>query len=192
MARGTRQRMIDGAARLLARHGLAATSFSTVLAETGAPRGSIYFHFPGGKDELVMAAIAAAEQRAVDLLENGTGASATAVTDAFLGAWRALLTGTGYSTGCALVAVTVATDTPALRGRAAEAFRTWRGRLAHALRSGGLPEPQATATAAVLLAAAEGAVVMCRAEGDIAPFDLVAAQLRDHVRHALAAAADGH
>jgi AcrR family transcriptional regulator len=185
MVRGTRQRMIEGAARLLAKHGLAATSFSTVLAESGAPRGSIYFHFPGGKDELVMAAIAATEGRVTGLLDAGSGASAVAVTDAFLDAWRALLTGADYNAGCALVAVTVATDTPAVRGRAGEAFRTWRGRLAQALNSGGLPEAQATATAAMLLAAAEGAVVMCRAERDIAPFDLVAAQLRDHVRHVM-------
>ena len=56
---GVRDNMIAGAARLLAQRGLQATSFSTVLAETNAPRGSIYHHFPGGKEELVTAAIEA-------------------------------------------------------------------------------------------------------------------------------------
>jgi TetR/AcrR family transcriptional regulator, lmrAB and yxaGH operons repressor len=49
--------MITGAAQLLAERGLLASSFSEVLDRTGAPRGSIYHHFPGGKDELVSEAI---------------------------------------------------------------------------------------------------------------------------------------
>ena len=68
MASDARSRMIAGAARLLAERGLQATSFSTVLAATGAPRGSIYHHFPGGKDELVTAALDATERHAVALL----------------------------------------------------------------------------------------------------------------------------
>ena len=49
--------MIDGAIRLLAKRGLQATSFSEVLALTGAPRGSIYHHFPEGKDQLIGAVL---------------------------------------------------------------------------------------------------------------------------------------
>ena len=48
MASTTRQDMIIGAAGLLSRRGLQGTSFSEVLAATGAPRGSLYHHFPGG------------------------------------------------------------------------------------------------------------------------------------------------
>jgi TetR/AcrR family transcriptional repressor of lmrAB and yxaGH operons len=60
MARDVRDRMIDGAIRLLAQRGLQATSFSEVLELTGAPRGSVYHHFPEGKDQLVSAANAVA------------------------------------------------------------------------------------------------------------------------------------
>ena len=49
MAKEVRSRMVEGAVRLLARQGLQATSFSEVLELTGAPRGSVYHHFPGGK-----------------------------------------------------------------------------------------------------------------------------------------------
>ena len=48
-----RQRMIVSAALLIREHGVEATSFSAVLAHSGAPRGSIYHHFPGGKAQLV-------------------------------------------------------------------------------------------------------------------------------------------
>jgi TetR/AcrR family transcriptional repressor of lmrAB and yxaGH operons len=181
MTSGVRDRMIAGAVRLLARRGLQATSFSTVLAETGAPRGSIYHHFPGGKDELVAAAIDATERHALRLLDQQPGASARQVAESFLGAWRALLTGADFDAGCALVAVTVAADSPHLRQRTADGFRAWRGGLARALHDGGLDTATAESTALLLLAASEGAVLMCRAEQDIRPFDTVAATLLSHI-----------
>src|SRR5580698_4817878 len=148
MAAGVRERMVAGAVRLLAQHGLQATSFSTVLATTKAPRGSIYHHFPGGKDELVTAAIGSAEQHALALLDQQVGASAVAVAESFLGAWRTLLTRAGYEIGCALVAVTVAAESPELRERTASAFGAWRQKLASALLAGGLAEADADAAAA--------------------------------------------
>ena len=57
MAKNVRQRMIAGAGDLLSRRGLQSTSFAEVTQATGTPRGSIYHHFPGGKQELVLAAL---------------------------------------------------------------------------------------------------------------------------------------
>jgi TetR/AcrR family transcriptional repressor of lmrAB and yxaGH operons len=183
MTTGVRDRMIAGAVRLLARRGLQATSFSTVLAETATPRGSIYHHFPGGKDELVTAAITATERHALCLLDQQPGTPALAVAQSFLGAWRALLTGADFDAGCALVAVTVAAETPQLRERAAAAFRAWRAGLARALQEGGLDAGAAESTALLLLAASEGAVIISRAERDIRPFDAVATELLAHIRN---------
>lgn len=188
MAAGVRDRMVAGAVKLLAQRGLQATSLSTVVAETDAPRGSIYHHFPGGKDELVAAAIAATERHALGLIDQQQGASAIEVTQSFLGAWRALLTYAHFDAGCALVAVTVAAESPELRQRTAQAFAAWQQKLARALQSGGLGEADAAAAAALLLAASEGAVVICRAQQDVGYFDTVAAQLLDHVRRLAGAA----
>jgi TetR/AcrR family transcriptional regulator, lmrAB and yxaGH operons repressor len=186
MAGGVRDRMVAGAVRLLAQRGLQATSFSTVLAATNTPRGSIYHHFPGGKEELVSAAIAATEQHALGLLDQQLGAPAVEVAQSFLGAWRALLTYGDFDAGCALVAVTVAAETDTMRERTAEAFRAWQDKLTRALTAGGLSADQARSVATLLLAASEGAVVICRAERDIRPFELVAAQLIEHVRRLVA------
>jgi TetR/AcrR family transcriptional regulator, lmrAB and yxaGH operons repressor len=187
VTRGVRDRMVAGAARLLAQRGLQATSFSSVLEATGAPRGSIYHHFPGGKDELVGAAIAATQQHALGLLDNQAGAAATSVAESFLGAWRTLLTYSDFDAGCALVAVTVAAESDAMREQAASAFQAWQQKLAAALQAGGLTAADAEATATLLLAASEGAVVICRAERNIRPYDQVAAQLVERVRGLLAA-----
>ena len=48
MARSVREQMVDSAVILLATRGLDGTSFTEVLSASGAPRGSIYHHFPGG------------------------------------------------------------------------------------------------------------------------------------------------
>jgi TetR/AcrR family transcriptional repressor of lmrAB and yxaGH operons len=182
MATDTRDRMIDGAAVLLAKRGLQATSFSEVIEATGAPRGSLYHHFPDGKDQLVAAAIDRAGARANDLLEAHAGEPAEQIAAVFLGMWRELLTRSRFEAGCAVLAVTVATDSPDLLDHAATVFRTWRARLASLLEQGGLDAAAASAGAVTLIAGAEGAVVLARAEQSLEPFDAVAEQLLGVVR----------
>src|SRR5260221_10126668 len=68
-----RTKMIEGALRRLAVNGVEGTSFAEVLAATGAPRGSIYHHFPGGKTELLHAALDLASERALATMEATRG-----------------------------------------------------------------------------------------------------------------------
>jgi len=185
MAGEVRARMVDGAIALLASRGLDGTSFSEVLELTGTPRGSIYHHFPGGKDELVSAAVDGALHRVLDLMEAKAGASAVEVTEFFLSAWRATLTSSDFSAGCALVAVAIATESPTLRRQTAAAFITWRDQLARLLEQGGLGRIKAEQQAALLLAGSEGAVVISRATGDLIAFDSAAAALVEGVRREL-------
>src|SRR5260370_12771414 len=124
VAENVRDRMIDGAIRLLAQQGLQATSFSEVLELTGAPRGSVYHHFPGGKDQLVGAAVDRAGARALHTLDGKQGASAEELTTVFLALWRELLVRSTLGAGCAVVAVTVATDSQHLFQHALAVFRT--------------------------------------------------------------------
>jgi TetR/AcrR family transcriptional regulator, lmrAB and yxaGH operons repressor len=182
MATDTRTKMIDGAMRLLAERGLQETSFSEVLALTGAPRGSIYYHFPDGKNQLVGFALDTAGERAIALLDSTAGADAVAVAEAFLGMWRSLLVQSNFSIGCSVLAVTVATDSDELLDKAAGIFRAWRGRLAELLAEGGVQQGGAERLAAMVIAGSEGAVVLSRAERSIDPFELVAQQLVSDVR----------
>jgi TetR/AcrR family transcriptional repressor of lmrAB and yxaGH operons len=182
LARGVRARMVASAADLLARKGLQATSLSEVLERSGAPRGSVYHHFPRGKDELVGSALDAAGARAIDLLDQKAGEPAEAVAAWFLHIWREVLIRSNFDAGCAVLAVTVAADSPELREHAADVFRTWRRHLTELLEHGGLEEPDAARMAATLIASSEGAVALSRAEQSLEPFDLVAGQLLDQVR----------
>jgi TetR/AcrR family transcriptional repressor of lmrAB and yxaGH operons len=182
VAGDVRDRMIDGAIRLLAQQGLQATSLAEVLQLTGAPRGSVYHHFPGGKDQLVSAAVDRAGARALTALDGKRGASAEELTSLFLGLWRELLVRSKYGAGCAVLAVTVATDSQELLAHAGAVFRSWRGQLKERFELAGLSAQEAARWAATLVAASEGAVVLSRAEQSLEPFDLVAEQLLGQVR----------
>jgi AcrR family transcriptional regulator len=174
--------MIEGAVRLLASRGLDATSFAEVLALTGTPRGSVYHHFPDGKDELVRAAVEVAGRYLLDALDRLDGEPAERVVAGFLDVWRKVLVASRYDAGCAVAAVTVAADSPALLGQVAAVFRGWRARLAELLVQGGLAKSAAASFATLLVASTEGAVLLARAEQSDEPFETVARQLMDEVR----------
>lgn len=167
---------------LLARRGLHATSFSEVLAATGAPRGSLYHHFPQGKEQLVGAAVDHAGALLLGVLERGPAGSAEEVVRNFLAVWRALLTRSNCEAGCAVLAVTVATDSADLLAHATAVFRAWRERLAERLKQAGLAPSVARRFAMLLLASTEGAVVLSRADQSLEPFEAVAQQLLDEAR----------
>ncbi len=177
MASDVRNRMIEGAMALLAQRGLQATSFSEVLAATGAPRGSLYHHFPEGKDQLVAAAVDLAGSVLIDFMDRCAGQSAEDVVLHFLTLWRAVLMRSECESGCAVLAVTVATDSNELLAHATAVFRAWRERLAELLKQGGLPAESARRFAMVMIASVEGAVVLSRADQSLEAFEVVAEQL---------------
>jgi len=184
MARSVRDQMVDSAVILLAKNGLDGTSFTEVLTASGAPRGSIYHHFPGGKDELIAAAVEVAGARAMALLSSFSGRGPVEIVDGFFAMWRAVLDRSQFSAGCSVLAVTVAgshgssADSDALLRAAGRVFRGWQATLAAVLADGGVPAASAGSFAMLLIAASEGAVALSRAEQSYAPFDAVHAELR--------------
>jgi TetR/AcrR family transcriptional repressor of lmrAB and yxaGH operons len=180
--------MIEAAVRALQREGLAGMSFTDVLADSGAARGAIYHHFPGGKAELVAEAAARNGADVGASLATLPDGDPLAVVDAFLGAVRPVIVASTAGSGCAVAAVTVgnATDRNAgddtLRGIAATAFQTWTSTLAQRLTTAGLPERDALDVATTLITLLEGAQVLCRAAGSVDPYDRTARAITDLVR----------
>ncbi|MFE5333289.1 TetR/AcrR family transcriptional regulator [Embleya sp. NPDC056575] len=182
MAADTKSRMIGAAIALLQRHGLAAMSFTDVLAESGAARGAIYHHFPGGKQQL---ALEAARRNAEDVRAHLHELPATTpreVVEAFLGNVRPVVQASAEGGGCAVAAVTIdggaaIADQGSLRTVAAEGFAGWIGELTGRLTHAGMSPSQAADLATLMIVTLEGAHILCRAAGDIAPFDSAAAAL---------------
>jgi AcrR family transcriptional regulator len=180
--------MAEGARQLLATNGMDGTTFAEVLALTGAPRGSVYHHFPGGKSELIHAALDASSTFRRAALEPVRGLPAVQVVETFLAEWRRILVGFDLRAGCAVVAVTVACDDPELREHAGAVFREWAELLAGLLVDGGVDPERARSLAMLVIAATEGAVAISRAERDQQPFESVATQLLELVTAHTAAA----
>ena len=167
--------MIGGAAKLLAQRGLQGASFAEVLTLTGAPRGSIYHHFPAGKDELVEAALDAVGDATLTKMA-ALERTPTAITDGFLRLWRELLDAASLTTGCAVAAVSVAASGELL-DHAGAVFARWTATLAALLAEAGLDDDAATEFATLLIATTEGAVIMSRAQRSREPFDRAARSL---------------
>jgi AcrR family transcriptional regulator len=174
-----REQMIRGAAELLATRGVQGTSFSDVLARTGAPRGSIYHHFPGGKDELVRAAATSIGDGVTALLDTIEVRSPAEVVDAFVDGWRAVLVAGGFDQGCAVAATCLgSSEADGLRTLAGDIFTSWQAALSRAFVRSGTTRRDGDELAALCLAAVEGALIIGRAAHDDAIFDVLGRRLR--------------
>lgn len=175
----SRESMVRSAALLIGAQGLTATSFSEVLADSGAPRGSIYHHFPDGKRQLARDAIDWISGEILAYLEAEPPASPAAVLDRFVALWRRSVLASPGAAGCPVTGVLIdsGTSDPALTAAGRDAFRAWTGLLARQFETAGLLGGQAASLALTTLAALEGALILCRAEGGPGPLDVIAAEL---------------
>lgn len=185
---GSRDRMILSAAELLREYGASATSIDRVLAHSGAPRGSVYYHFPGGRAQLIDEAVALAGDFTAGMIETATQADdALDAVEVFFALWRDLLVKSDFRAGCPIVAVAVETndDAPQLVRSAAAVFARWQEALAALFVRHGLTAERSKRLASFVIAAVEGAVIMCRAERSLDPLEAAAGEIHDLLVHAL-------
>jgi TetR/AcrR family transcriptional repressor of lmrAB and yxaGH operons len=173
----TKDRMIAGAAALLAENGVAGTTVAAVLERTDAPRGSVHHHFPGGRDELLQDAVRTVGTSVTDRLRAADDADtdpAVIVTD-FCTRFRDRLTATGFRAGCPVwAAVQDPAESPELRATAAAVVRDWTAALAASLVRVGYAPASATVTASFLISSVEGALTLARVRQSSEPLDAAA------------------
>jgi AcrR family transcriptional regulator len=171
----SRARMITAARRLFREHGYMGTALSDVITESAAPRGSMYFHFPGGKEELAAEVALAHTADAMAHINRVAGATETAADfiAAFLGRFRDEIVASGYREGCA-VAPIVIESIPAsapLSDVTRRGFEDLITTLAARLEEKGIPHKRSAALATNIATSMEGALIMCRVLRSPAPFD---------------------
>jgi AcrR family transcriptional regulator len=174
---GSRERMVSSTVALIRRRGLTGTGFAEVIAHSGAPRGSIYHHFPGGKKQLAQAAVERTAEQVDQVLRTLPATSAPELIDGFIGIWQQVLSD-DPGVGCPVAGTVLDTDDSMLLDTAREAFARWRGTLTDRLGEVGVLPDRAPALATMVVAAMEGALVLCRAERSTAPLRVVAEQLK--------------
>lgn len=171
----TRQRMIDTAQALIQRQGYAATGLQQILTESSTPRGSFYFHFPGGKEDLARAVIhnhGAQFAEQIDELAAVHG-SALRTTQALIDQLTVQMETSNCTAGCPVthIAMEQAGKSNAVQAAAREVYEAWRGRFVKLLRAEGHEPELASTQARTVLSAIEGALLLSRAYGSAAPLE---------------------
>jgi AcrR family transcriptional regulator len=174
-----RQKMIESAALLFSERGVRGTSFADVLADSGAPRGSVYHHFNGGKTQLTEEATRWAGEftiaGAVAALERSDPAAAVG---SFRRHWSKVLRTSEFGAGCPIASAALeGAQEPTARDIAGEIFDDWQRLVASALRNRGVPAARARSVSTLLLASLEGAIILCRAQRSLRPLERVASEL---------------
>ena len=179
MTKDSRPNMVRSAASLIRTRGVNATSFSDVLADSGAPRGSVYHHFPRGKEQLAGDAIQWTSERVLAHQRACRATTASGVLSCFIDMWRQVVVAAGGTAGCVVAGVAVDTiaDATGLMEVIRATFRSWVDLLSDQLTATGVPPKRASAIAVATLAGMEGALILCRAEGNVGPLDAVATEL---------------
>lgn len=173
MASMTKERMVEAAAGLMRRRGVAATSFTDVLEVSGAARGAIYHHFPGGKAELTRDVVAWTGSSVQSRLALIQADDPSAVVARFLAAVRPAVEQSASGIGCAVAAVTVesAQLDQDLTAVVQAALASWVDELDRQLRRTGAGEAAAMTLSMLMVTFLEGAHILCRAAGNTEPFD---------------------
>lgn len=176
----TKDRMVMSAITLLREQGVPGVTVDAVLAHSGAPRGSVYHHFPGGRAELVLTAGRTAADYITQLLRDASVATEPSeMVDRFVAFWRTALEQTDYRAGCPVVALATGNrDLPEADELVRETFTSWHASLRELLVASGWATRRAEADATFIIAAIEGAVVLCKSLRSSAPLDDVAESLR--------------
>ncbi len=189
MANGTRERMIAATARLLQHRGYHGTSLSEILAESGAPRGSLYFHFPGGKDEIAVVATRTAINETTRYLHRtlAEAKSPAKAVRTFFEEAAEVMSESGYTFGCpvAPMILDASGGVTELEEMCREAFDEWTGLFRQAFVEAGIPKKRAEALSLLVEAAIEGLLLIARSYRDVSPILTVAKEMEATIKAAM-------
>ncbi|MFG2243646.1 TetR/AcrR family transcriptional regulator [Spirillospora sp. NPDC048823] len=179
----TRERVLRTAAELFQRQGYHGTGLNQVLADSGAPKGSLYFHFPDGKEQLASESVALSGRTVGSALAEAVLAAPDAPAGiAALGEHfaRSLLD-SDFSKGCpvATVALETAAENETIRAACEGAYDEWQRGIAVALRGWGVPGERAEPLAAMVLSSLQGAIMLARVRRDVSVIHAVTRQLSE-------------
>lgn len=175
----TRLKMLIAAAEVLRERGAAGVTVDEVLNRSGAPRGSVYHHFPDGRAQMLREALEYAGDEITASIDQAAGESAAALLGHFVQLWEKSLTESDYTAGCPVLAAAVGSgeDEQQLTALAGSIFSRWRQATKRAYVRDGFEPTDAAALADMTVAALEGAVVLCRSGRSLQPLHDVAQQI---------------
>ena len=187
----TKERILYASAELFRRKGYSGTGLKEVTVQAQAPFGSLYHHFPGGKEALgedVIRVSGAFFLQLFVVIADAAPDMGTAVEDFFRGAGETLVA-TDWEDACpiAVIALEVASTSEPLRLATVDVFTSWIDEAARRFTAAGVAPAAARALAFTVIGGLEGAFLLCRALRTTEPMDAAGAAAAAQVRAALAA-----
>ena len=161
-----RRALVETAMRLFRRQGYASTGLQQILADSGAPKGSLYHYFPGGKEELGAAAVTLAGTRIHTLLEEWADRheEPAAFLRGYCRQMAAWMSESEFRSGCPVATTLLenAPQSPAITAAGREAIDGWIDVIAAVFGRSGVGRAGARAKAQTVVAAMEGALILAR------------------------------
>jgi len=174
-----RENLVRTAMRLFREQGYASTGLQQILSESGAPKGSLYHYFPGGKESLGEAAVDLAGGLIAEMLGELAAKyprDARAFVQAYCKTMAAWMRESGFQSGCPIATTLLETvpQSPTMTRAGVEVLETWEDVIASVFVGSGLPKRQAREKAQFLIAAMEGALILARVRKSARPILAIA------------------
>ncbi|MBI1299177.1 TetR family transcriptional regulator [bacterium] len=168
-----REEIIQSTCQLIELQGYHATGLNQIIEESGAPKGSLYYYFPEGKDELVEAAIHHTTTGIAQRIEEAMNAHshASQAIPAFLRNLAHYVQASGYKSGGPITAVAMeaAATNERLTAACRAAYQEWQAVIEKKLLANGFEPVRAKRLAAVVIGLIEGSIILSRSERNVGP-----------------------
>jgi len=172
-AADSKGKTLAAAARLFRQQGYHGTALHDILAVAGSPRGSLYFHFPKGKEEIGAAALTIAGDAVRQAIAHAaeTSESAEMFVIRVARGMASDLEKSGFNEGCpiATTALETAAQSDVLGAATRNAFQKWELEIKRGLFRFGIPAGDADLTATLVLSHLEGALLLARTYRSLEP-----------------------
>lgn len=177
----TREKILKTAALLFQRQGYAATGINQIIAESGQPKGSLYFHFPKGKQEIAKAAAIESSRKVSTQLADVFANTKTPLeaTTVICMAFANQLATSGYQDGCPIspLATSASAEATSLRDACTDAYESWLSLIEVGLEGHGVEASQSRSYASLILSSVEGAILLSQARRNTEALDMLPASL---------------
>ncbi|MBL8166170.1 MAG: TetR/AcrR family transcriptional regulator [Anaerolineae bacterium] len=184
----TRDQIIATTCNLLELQGYHATGLNQIIKESGSPKGSLYYHFPGGKEELAIEAVNHVGRLVLQRIRENLAQvdDCAEAISAFVRNIALNVELSGFRAGGPIttIAMETASTNVALREECRRIYDEWQNAFADKLRSGGIDEQRSRFMATLIIAAIEGGVILCRTSQSRMPLEQISEELYRLVSHA--------
>jgi TetR/AcrR family transcriptional repressor of lmrAB and yxaGH operons len=176
-----RDQIVETTCTLLEIQGYHATGLNQIIKDSGTPKGSLYYYFPGGKEELAMEAVGQAGAMVLRRIRENLASHPDPVEAIrnFIIRIAQQVELSGFRTGGPIttIAMETASTSVRLREQCHAIYSSWQREFAHKLAQSGLAEERAKRLAVLIIAAIEGGIILCRTSRNREPLESVAEEI---------------